>query len=250
MDRSLRNELLAFAKENYGTEPDRPWKTNPENVILRHGDSRKWYALIFPVLRKNLSLPGAGEVDVLNVKCDPVAGFSLREIPGILPAYHMNHTEWISVLLDGTVPLEKILPLLDMSYSLTASKKKVEKFRGPKDWIFPANRKMYDVEHAFDGTDEIEWHYTNDIRIGDTIFIYLAAPVSAILFRCRVMELNLPCPFPTERHSFQKWLRVKLERRYDPGEFPFSVLKEYGVNAIRGPRGVPYGLGVALRRQG
>ena len=37
---------------------------------------------------------------------------TLRAQRGILPAYHMNKERWISVLLDGSVPLEQALALL------------------------------------------------------------------------------------------------------------------------------------------
>ena len=128
----MREKILSYAKKTYGTVPDKPWKKYPGNEVLRHEENRKWYGLIMPVKRKNLGLSGEDVVNVLNVKCDPMAGFALREMDGILPAYHMNHAEWISILLDGTVPEEEIYPLLDMSYDLTASKKKKEKIRGPR----------------------------------------------------------------------------------------------------------------------
>ena len=48
-------------------------------------------------------------------------GDELRPIPGIYPAYHMNHKTWISVVLDETLPDEKILELIDTSYQLTTT---------------------------------------------------------------------------------------------------------------------------------
>ena len=55
----------------------------------------------------------------MNVKVDPLLTGALRTQRGILPAYHMNKERWVSVLLDGSVPLEQALALLDMSFSLT-----------------------------------------------------------------------------------------------------------------------------------
>ena len=57
---------------------------------------------------------------VLNVKCDPILIGSLRREPGFLPAYHMSKDSWISILLDGTVPDDRIMPLLSMSYDFVA----------------------------------------------------------------------------------------------------------------------------------
>ena len=61
-------------------------------------------------------------VTLLNVKCDPILIGSLRQEPGIYPAYHMNKNHWISIALDGTASEELVTMLLDMSYGLTAPK--------------------------------------------------------------------------------------------------------------------------------
>ena len=43
-------------------------------------------------------------------------------------------------------------------------------------------------------------------------------------------------------------MRIRLLRRYDADAFPFGRLKEeYGIYAVRGPRGVPNSLSHALR---
>ena len=121
--KSLRGKVLAYAKKEYGTIPDKPWADSPDHEVLRHSDTRKWYGLVFPVAREKLGVNGTGDVDILNVKCDPEMGIHMRKQDGILPAYHMNHTQWLSILLDGTVPMKTICNLLDISYGLTLSKK-------------------------------------------------------------------------------------------------------------------------------
>ena len=65
------------------------------------------------------------EVDILNIKCDPILIGSLRGRPGFRTAYHMNKDKWITILLDGSAAQEDIIPLLTMSYDLT--KKKIRK---------------------------------------------------------------------------------------------------------------------------
>ena len=122
--KSLRSKLIAYAEKEYGTIPDQPWADSPNNDVLRHADTRKWYGLIFPVAREKLGVSGTGDVDILNVKCNPEMGIHMRKQDGILPAYHMNHAQWLSILLDGTVPLKTICNLLDISYELTLPKKK------------------------------------------------------------------------------------------------------------------------------
>ena len=52
---------------------------------------------------------------------------------GYFPAYHISSgSSWISVLLDGTVPFQEICDLIDLSYEVTASKKKKQQMRLPK----------------------------------------------------------------------------------------------------------------------
>ena len=43
---------------------------------------------------------------------------------GIIPAYHMNKQQWITVFLDGSVKEEQIFDIVDASFMATASAKK------------------------------------------------------------------------------------------------------------------------------
>ena len=69
-----------------------------------------------------LGLPEEGRADILNVKVDPLFLGSLLDMPGFYPAYHMNKLHWVSLLLDGPLGEEDILPLLGMSYETVACK--------------------------------------------------------------------------------------------------------------------------------
>ena len=120
----LQQQLFAYAQEHYGVIPDYPFSDDPDTPVLRHHGTRKWFAIFMNVSRSVLHLDGDGRVDVMNVKCDPILSGSLRLQEGYLPAYHMNHDQWLTILLDGTVPLEEITPLLDLSFELTMKKPK------------------------------------------------------------------------------------------------------------------------------
>lgn len=117
-----RQEVFTWCRQQYGTEPEYPW--NDWNAVLRHTDNQKWYGVILEVGRNKLGLLGDGEVDVLNVKCDPILIGSYRTQKGFFPAYHMNKENWLSVLLDKPELDEAIKELLALSYDLTTSKKK------------------------------------------------------------------------------------------------------------------------------
>ena len=112
-----RQEVFDWCRQRYGSEPDYPW--NDWNAVLRHTDNNKWYGVIIEVDRSKLGIDGNGVVDVLNVKCDPTIIGMLRMQPGFYPAYHMNKEKWITLLLDGSVPAERVFPLIDESFELT-----------------------------------------------------------------------------------------------------------------------------------
>ncbi|MBR0134350.1 EVE domain-containing protein [Candidatus Saccharibacteria bacterium] len=61
-----------------------------------------------------------------------------------------------------------------------------------KNWLVPANPKYFDIEHAFDGVEEIQWKQGRSIKDGDIVYIYAAKPVQAILYKCRVLKTWTP----------------------------------------------------------
>ena len=122
----LRDSLLLRVKELYGVEAEHPFRTSPDAVVFRHADNRKWFGIVMTVREKALGgaampLPAGDRfIDILNVKLDPMLVAELRTQRGFHPAYHMNHTSWLTIRLDGSVAMEEIEPLLDMSFALTA----------------------------------------------------------------------------------------------------------------------------------
>ena len=117
-----QRELTEYIFDNYSVEPDHPFKMDDVTCVFRHVDNRKWFALTMNILYRTLGIARDGNVDILDIKCDPILIGSLRGKPGILPAYHMNKDKWITLLLDGSAERGDIEALLAMSYELTVSK--------------------------------------------------------------------------------------------------------------------------------
>lgn len=115
-------ELTEHIFDAYGVEPDHPFKMDDISCVFRHVNNRKWFALTMNIPYRTLGIAQDGNVDILNIKCDPLLAGSLRGKPGFFPAYHMNKDKWITILLDGSAKRGDILPLLAMSYDLTADK--------------------------------------------------------------------------------------------------------------------------------
>ena len=243
-----RQTVFDYMKKKYKVLPEYPWRRYDGNAVFRHTDNKKWFALVMDVQREKLGLSGKDEIDVVNLKVDDMffRDMIIRE-DGIMPAYHMNKMHWITVLLDGTVADDRVFELIDMSFMATASAKKKEKIRPPKEWIIPSNPKYYDIIHAFDETDTIHWKQGAGIRKGDTVLMYVGAPVSAVLYKCKVTETNIPYQYEDRNLTIKALMKIRLLKRYPPDRFTFEVLKsEYGIYAVRGPRGVPNSLSEAL----
>lgn len=119
-----REEVLGYCRRQYHTVPDYPWNDN--NAVLRHADNNKWYGLIMTVDGGKLGLSPRKQVEILNVKCDPVLSSYLRQQQGFYPAYHMNKENWLSILLADSENDETIKNLIDWSYQATAQKKSVK----------------------------------------------------------------------------------------------------------------------------
>ena len=245
MDRQM---VYDYIKQKYKVLPEYPWRKYGGNAVFRHSDNNKGFALVMDIQRDRVGLAGEDYVDVINLKVDDMFFRDLIiQENGIMPAYHMNKVHWISVLLDGTVPEERVFDLIDMSFLATASAKKKEKMRPPKEWIIPANPKYFDIIHAFDDKDTINWKQGAGIKKGDTVFMYVGAPVSAVLYKCKVMETGIPYERENKYITIKALMRIRLQKRYAPDRFPFEVLKsEYGIYAVRGPRGIPGSLSAAL----
>jgi len=247
---SLRSRIFRYVKKKYQTVPEFLWKSFPDYAVLRHGDNSKWYGIIMNIPGKKLDFNMEGRVDVLNVKLgDPYFADMLIHKEGYFRGYHMGRGNWVSVLLDGTVPFKEICGLLDESFIVTGPGQKKQKERPPKEWIVPANPKYYDVIQAFEESEEIDWKQGRGITVGDTVFLYVAAPVSAILYCCKVTRTDIPYEYKDTNVTIRALMKIRLKKRYNPEEFPFHILKEkYGVFAVRGPRGIPYGLSCALKK--
>lgn len=246
----MRQAVFDYIKKKYNVSPEYPWKKYDDNAVFRHSDNKKWFALVMKVQKSKLGITGEDSIHVINLKIDDLF---FRDIiiqeEGIVPAYHMNKIHWITVFLDNTVKLERVYDLIDISFTATASAKKKEKIRPPKEWLIPANPKFYDIEHAFDNIDEIDWKQGRGIKVGDTVFIYAGLPISAILFQCKVIKTDIPYKYTNKNLTITTCMKIKLLKKYRCDKFTFSVLKEeYGIFAVRGPRGIPNSLSKALKK--
>lgn len=78
---------------------------------------------VFKVAGKMFALVPLGAVPgSVSLKCDPDrAAWLRRQYPSITAGYHLNKRHWNTVTLDGSVPGEELLDLIDHSYELVVA---------------------------------------------------------------------------------------------------------------------------------
>ena len=118
-----RSSIIDYIKNEFGVFEEHLWAAFPNYVVFRNRKNKKWFAIIMDIERSKLWLEGEGKVDIIDLKCDPILIGSLLLKKGCLPAYHMNKTGWITVLLDGSVSEDELRDLICFSYEIIEKKK-------------------------------------------------------------------------------------------------------------------------------
>ena len=121
-----KQQFLEYCLDVYGTSPDYPFDDLLETAVLRHGNNRKWYALVMRVSRRKFGLDSDEGIDVVNLKMPTEMFGSFGAADGVYPAYHMNKLHWISVLLPDA-PDDVVRFLVNASFEVTKTQKKLKK---------------------------------------------------------------------------------------------------------------------------
>ena len=81
-------------------------------------------AAVFKVGGKMFALVPMGDgAPSISLKCDPDLALHLRDrYPAITGGYHLNKRHWNTIALDGSVPDDEVLELIDHSYDLVVSR--------------------------------------------------------------------------------------------------------------------------------
>ena len=237
--------LAAILRHRYGDTQDDPWNGRYlGHVVFRKKDSRKWYALTMNIDGKHMGCPGTRR-DVLAVRAGEKRVPLLLSQKGFLPAYHMNRASWVMIPLDGSMGDDELLAELEAARTLLAGEIKSD----PSAWLVPANPKYFDLEAAFKKDKTILWKQSTAIRAGDTVYLYVTAPISAISYQCRVLETDIPYEYQDKNVRMDHVMKIQLKRRFPPEKFPLKALGKYGVNAVRGPRRMPSALLKAIGKK-
>ena len=230
------NRIAALLLGKYGDAPDFPFSRPSVAGVFRCPQNRKWYALIMRVKKSALfkDSPAGETADIMNLKIGGAAPAG----QGFLPAYHMNRKNWITVLLDAGVSDGEIMGLLDESRRLACTKPRATRAPrgGGASWIVPANPLFFDIDAALKKSKTVLWKQSSRVEPKDIVYMYVAAPVSAVRYKCEVVEADIPYSYSGGHVKIKRVMKLRLLKTYKPSFLPFAGLKKLGITAVRGPR--------------
>ncbi|WP_028925019.1 MmcQ/YjbR family DNA-binding protein [Pseudonocardia acaciae] len=106
---SQRDRVIAECGRRPGSAEDYPF-----------GDG----VAVFKVAGRMFALVSLGAAPgSVSLKCNPDMAEGLRaRYPAVTPGYHLNKRHWNTVVLDGSVPDDELLEMLDHSYDLVVAR--------------------------------------------------------------------------------------------------------------------------------
>lgn len=214
-----RISKLIFTK--YKSLPIFKWD-NLDAAVFENNN--KWFGLIMNVDRSKFS-DLEGETEIINIKLDNHKITNLLKEKGFYKAYHMNKKNWITITLDDTINDEKLMKLIEESYSYTVS------FKGaPNQWVMPINPSYFDIFTYFDSTDLYYWDKRKNFKKGDLVYLYVTKPIGSIMYKCIIDSFT------------DEFMIVKRLCKYEKDKYKLETLKKYGLTSVRSTRHIPVNL--------
>lgn len=115
------NRINEYIKSMFETLPEFLWDKYPNYAVYRNKNN-KWFSIIIDIQMNKIEKKGNDDtiIEIINVKINPECKNNLLKIKGIYETYHMNKKSWISIVLNDTLPDEKIFELISDSYNMIA----------------------------------------------------------------------------------------------------------------------------------
>ena len=110
--------IIEFVRNEYGDELEFLWKKFDDNAIWRRKDNKKWYGAILTVSKRKLGLRSDDMAEIIDLRIQPELMNDLIAKKNYYPGWHMNKKHWFTVILDESVPDEKLFEHIRTSYVL------------------------------------------------------------------------------------------------------------------------------------
>jgi len=115
--------LVEYVHKKYGRDIEYLWARMPDDGVWRRGDNEKWFGGIFHVALNKVELGADNRiVEILDIRCAPEMLDFIVDRKTVFPGWHMNKRHWITIVLDGRMPIAQIRKLLDASYDIAGGK--------------------------------------------------------------------------------------------------------------------------------
>lgn len=116
--------IITYVSQKYGDELEFLWEKFSKNAIWRNQENHKWYALLMTIpLSKLPGQTSDEEVEIIDLRFHKNEALDFAATSDhIFPGYHMNKNNWITIILDDSLPTEHVLALLDQSYHISLAK--------------------------------------------------------------------------------------------------------------------------------
>lgn len=224
-------EVIEYIKEKYNGTLEFLWEKFDSYAVIRNKNNNKWYALIAVIDKSKLSKKESGNIEIINLRYQKDEVINIINDKNIFKGYHMNKDSWITICLDNSLDTKEIFDLIDNSYSLISK---------PNEWVIPTNTSYFDVIGYLDSNEIVSWKYIKSIVPGDSVYIYVGVPYSAIMYKCEVIGSGY-------KQNKEQMLLKKI-KKYNRFSFTLDKMKQLGVKAVRGPRTITKSLSEELNK--
>lgn len=111
-------QVIEYIWNTYQDKPEYLWEKFPRNAIFRRKDNQKWYTALLVLSTKKLGLDDDRVIDIIDLRIDTKSIDTVVDGKRYFPGYHMNKKHWLTMCLDGSVPIQNIFQWIDSSYML------------------------------------------------------------------------------------------------------------------------------------
>lgn len=109
--------------------------------------------------------------------------------------------------------------------------------------ITSCNPDKFNLFEHFKKERQILWRQTKSCEIGDEVFIYVGRPQSRLLYKCKIIAVDLPSEIvdsdyykmqtPSSRTKNKPYMRLELVRKLDNDGLTLPDLFSHGLKTVQ-----------------
>ncbi len=112
-------EVINYVNDKYQEKLEFLWKDEDKCAVFRHQNPKKWYGVVMSISGEKLGVKDKKEIEIIVLKIEPLVLEQLVDNDKYFRGYHMNKKHWLTIILDGRIPLSKVLQFVNNSYNIT-----------------------------------------------------------------------------------------------------------------------------------